>query len=138
MTSHPRCQYFHFTVAKQASLARVVELNRGHFLAGKHRFALSEEEPSGQFVLIENSSVITSAYLDRNVGETFDGNRRRLCFVNSSIVTNIHLDRNKAGTFGSKWKCLCLVNSFVVTSVYLDKISLRLLAVAGSAFASPT
>ena len=89
-------------------------------------------------MLIESSSVVTSAYLDRNVAETFDGNGRRLCFTNSSIVTNIYLDRNKAGTFGSNGKRLCLVNSLVVASVYLDRINLRLLAAAGGAFASPT
>ena len=87
-------------------------------------------------MLIENSSVVTSAYLDRNVAETFDGNGRRLCFANSFIVTNIYT--SKAGTFGSNGKRLCLVNSFVVTSVYLDRINLRLLSAAGGAFASPT
>ena len=128
MTSHPLCQHFRLTVAKKAC----------RFLAGKHSSALSKEEPSRQSMLIQNSFVVTSAYLDRNVAETFDGNGRRLCFANSSIVTNAYLDRNKVETFGSNGKRLCLANSFVVTSVYLDRINPRLLVAAGCAFASST
>ena len=66
-------------------------------MAGKCSFAVSEEEPSRQFMLIENSSVVMSAYLERNVAETFDGNGQRLCLTNSSIVMNITLTEIKRG-----------------------------------------
>ena len=46
---------------------------------------------------IENSSVVTSAYLDRIIAEIFDGNGQRLYFENSSILVNIYLNWHKAG-----------------------------------------
>ena len=75
------------------------------------------------------SSVITSAYLNQNVAETFDGNGWCHCFVNSPIITNIYLYQNKVGNFGSNGKCLCLMNFFVVMSVYFDRLNPKLLEV---------
>ena len=85
-------------------------------------------------MLIKNSFVVVSAYLNQYIAETFEGNGQYLCFTNSFIVTNIYLDQNKVGTFDSNGKCLCLVNSFVVMSIYLDIINPRLLAAMSGAF----
>ena len=90
-------------------------------MAGKHRSAVSEEEPSWQSMLIANSFVITNVYVNRNQVETFGGIGRCLCLANSSVVTSIYLDRNKVRAFGGNRKCLCLANFFVVTSVYLNQ-----------------
>ena len=73
MTFHPRCQYFRLTFAKQDS-----SLNS---FAGRQRSALLENEPSGQSILIANSSVVGSVYIDLNQVETFDNIGRRLCLV---------------------------------------------------------
>ena len=89
-------------------------------------------------MLIENTALIMSAYLDQNVLETFDANRQRLLLRKFLYCNKHYLDQNKAGTFGSNGEHLCLANSFVVTSVYLNKLNPRILAAMGSAFALPT
>ena len=48
-------------------------------------------------MLIENYFVVTGAYFNQNVSETFDSNRRRLGFANSSIVMNIYPNEIKRG-----------------------------------------
>ena len=88
-------------------------------------------------MLMKNSSVVTSTYLDRNVVETFD-NKRHLCFANSFIVANITSSEIKRGVSAATGSVFASRLSFVVTSVYLDGINLMLLAATGGAFSTPT
>ena len=80
MTSIPCCEYFHLTFA----ISKTHWTQSWSFLVhvGKYRSVVSEEDLSGQSILITNSFVKASVYLDQNNAGTFGGKGWHLCLDN--------------------------------------------------------